>query len=73
MTLTVLWLCRPLPDQSRLLMLLPPLAIMAAFGLPTMKRGAINAIDYFSVMVLTMLAAHSFDPRLIWQDADSHD
>ncbi len=58
--LTVLWLCSPLPDQSRLLMLLPPLAILAAFGLPTMKRGAINAIDYFSVMVLTMLAG------LVW-------
>ncbi len=55
-TLTLLWMCRPIADQSRLLMLLPPLAIMAAFGLPTMKRGAINAIDWFSVMVLTMLA-----------------
>jgi hypothetical protein len=33
---------------------------MAAFGLPTMKRGAINAIDWFSVMVLTLLAA------LVW-------
>jgi hypothetical protein len=30
---------------------------MAAFGLPTMKRGAINAIDWFSVTVLTMVAA----------------
>jgi 4-amino-4-deoxy-L-arabinose transferase-like glycosyltransferase len=57
LTLTVLWLCRPVPDQSRLLLMLPPLAILAAFGLPTMQRGAINAIDYFSVMVLTMLAA----------------
>jgi len=38
-------------------MLLPPLAIMAAFGLLTMKRGAINAIDWFSVMVLTLCAA----------------
>jgi hypothetical protein len=33
--------------------LLPPLAVMAAFGLLTMKRGAINAIDWFSVMALT--------------------
>jgi 4-amino-4-deoxy-L-arabinose transferase-like glycosyltransferase len=31
------------------------MALMAAFGLPTMKRGAINAIDWFSVMVLTLL------------------
>ena len=36
--------------------LLPPLAVMAAFGLLTMKRGAINAIDWFSVMVLTICA-----------------
>ena len=55
--LTLLILCDPAPENGDLLKLLPPLAIMAAFGLPTMKRGAINAIDWFSVMVLTMLAA----------------
>jgi 4-amino-4-deoxy-L-arabinose transferase-like glycosyltransferase len=55
--LTLLIMCDPLPENGDLLKLLPPLAIMAAFGLPTMKRGAINAIDWFSVMVLTMLAA----------------
>jgi len=54
---TVLVLLHPNPEQGQLLMLLPPLAIMAAFGLLTMKRGAINAIDWFSVMVLTFLAA----------------
>ncbi|MES2126896.1 MAG: glycosyltransferase [Pseudomonadota bacterium] len=53
-------LCNPGPENGDLLKLLPPLAIMAAFGLPTMKRGAINAIDWFSVMVLTMIAG------LIW-------
>ena len=55
--LTALILCDPIPENGDLLKLLPPLAIMAAFGLPTMKRGAINAIDWFSVMVLTMLCA----------------
>ena len=55
--LTLLVLCDPAPENGDLLKLLPPLAIMAAFGLPTMKRGAINAIDWFSVMVLTMIAA----------------
>ncbi|CUI09550.1 ArnT family glycosyltransferase [Massilia antarctica] len=55
--LTLLILCDPLPENGDMLKLLPPLAIMAAFGLPTMKRGAINAIDWFSVMVLTMLSA----------------
>ncbi|HEU4775485.1 MAG TPA: glycosyltransferase [Telluria sp.] len=54
--LVLLIICDPVPENGDLLKLLPPLAIMAAFGLPTMKRGAINAIDWFSVMVLTMLA-----------------
>jgi 4-amino-4-deoxy-L-arabinose transferase-like glycosyltransferase len=53
--LTLLVLCDPTLENGDLLKLLPPLALMAAFGLPTMKRGAINAIDWFSVMVLTML------------------
>ncbi len=54
--LSVLIVCDPAPENGDLLKLLPPLAIMAAFGLPTMKRGAINAIDWFSVTVLTMIA-----------------
>ncbi|RZI41610.1 glycosyltransferase [Herbaspirillum sp. HC18] len=45
------------PDEGILLPMLPPLAILAAFGLPTMKRGAINAVDWFSVMTLTTCAA----------------
>jgi 4-amino-4-deoxy-L-arabinose transferase-like glycosyltransferase len=44
-------------EESILLPLLPPLAMLAAFGLPTMKRGAINAVDWFSVMTLTCCAA----------------
>jgi len=44
-------------EPNILLPLLPPLAILAAFGLPTMKRGAINAVDWFSVMTLTASAA----------------
>jgi 4-amino-4-deoxy-L-arabinose transferase-like glycosyltransferase len=58
--LALLVLCDPAPENGDLLKLLPMLAIMAAFGLPTMKRGAINAIDWFSVMVLTMLGG------LVW-------
>lgn len=45
------------PDEGVLLPMLPPLAILAAFGLPTMKRGAINGVDWFSVMTLTTCAA----------------
>ena len=55
--LTLLTLFNPDPEEGQLLPLLPPLAVMAAFGLLTMKRGAINAIDWFSVMVLTLGAA----------------
>ncbi|MDL2357910.1 MAG: glycosyltransferase [Pseudomonadota bacterium] len=58
--LTLLILCDPAPENGDLLKLLPPLAIMAAFGLPAMKRGTINAIDWFSVMVLTMIAAFTW-------------
>ncbi|TFW35787.1 ArnT family glycosyltransferase [Massilia horti] len=58
--LTLLIVSGPQPENGDLLKLLPPLALMAAFGLPTMKRGAINAIDWFSVMVLTTLGA------LVW-------
>lgn len=45
------------PEEGVLLPMLPSLAILAAFGLPTMKRGAINAVDWFSVMTLTTCAA----------------
>jgi 4-amino-4-deoxy-L-arabinose transferase-like glycosyltransferase len=53
----ILALVNPHPEEATLLPLLPPLAILAAFGLPTMKRGAINAVDWFSVMTLTTCAA----------------
>tara|TARA_R110001599_G_scaffold171353_1_gene362120 strand:- start:107304 stop:109046 length:1743 start_codon:yes stop_codon:yes gene_type:complete len=56
-TLLILALLNPSTDESSLLLLLPMLAILAAFGLPTMKRGAINAVDWFSVMTLTTCAA----------------
>jgi 4-amino-4-deoxy-L-arabinose transferase-like glycosyltransferase len=47
----------PHGEESLLLPLLPPLAILGAFGLPTMKRGAINAVDWFAMMTLTTCAA----------------
>ncbi len=54
--LLLLALLNPLAEEAILLPLLPMLAILAAFGLPTMKRGAINAVDWFSVMMLTTCA-----------------
>ncbi len=53
----LLALINPNHVEGILLPLLPPLAILAAFGLPTMKRGAINAVDWFSVMTLSAAAA----------------
>ena len=53
----VLALLNPHTEEALLLPLLPPLAILAAFGLPTMKRGAINAVDWFAVMTLSTCAA----------------
>ena len=39
-----------------LLMLLPGIVMLAAFGLPTLKRGAANAIDWFSLLVYSLTA-----------------
>jgi 4-amino-4-deoxy-L-arabinose transferase-like glycosyltransferase len=54
--LSALALVNHYPEEAILLPLLPPFAILAAFGLPTMKRGAINAVDWFSVMTLSTCA-----------------
>lgn len=54
--LLLLNLSSPGSREADLLPLLPPLAILATFGLPTLKRGAINAIDWFSVMTLSAIA-----------------
>lgn len=67
-TFLVLAIFNPHPEESAFLSFLPPFAILAVLGLPTMKRGAINAIDWFSVMSLTLIGlfiwlawiAHSF-------------
>ncbi|MFM7760130.1 MAG: ArnT family glycosyltransferase [Burkholderiaceae bacterium] len=54
--LSAIALIAPTIRDHGLLALLPPLAILATFGLPTLKRGAINAIDWFSVMTLSSIA-----------------
>jgi 4-amino-4-deoxy-L-arabinose transferase-like glycosyltransferase len=54
--LALITLFSPSARDHALLPLLPPLAILATFGLPTLKRGAINAIDWFSVMTLSAIA-----------------
>jgi 4-amino-4-deoxy-L-arabinose transferase-like glycosyltransferase len=45
------------------ILLLPPLAVLATFALPTLKRGAINAIDWFAVLCFTILSTFVW---LVW-------
>lgn len=45
------------------MLLLPPLAVLATFALPTLKRGAINAIDWFAVLSFTILGTFVW---LVW-------
>lgn len=47
-------------EETILLPILPVFAILAAFGLTTVKRSTINAVDWFSVMIMTGVAG------LIW-------
>ncbi|MGN6650668.1 ArnT family glycosyltransferase [Trinickia sp.] len=56
-------------QSNRLYMLLlPPLATLAAFALPTLKRGAINAIDWFAVLSFTILGIFVW---LVWLAAQT--
>ena len=45
------------------ILLLPALATLAAFALPTLKRGAINAFDWFAVLSFTILGLFVW---LVW-------
>lgn len=44
-------------NERLLLPILPPLAVLAAFGLPTMRRQITSAVDWFSMMALTIGAS----------------
>lgn len=45
----------PHADEAELLPLVPPMAMLAAVGLPTLKRGIVSLIDWFAVMTYTLL------------------
>lgn len=45
----------PRGGESVLLPLVPPLALLAAFGLPTIRRGLTSVIDWFAVMTFTLI------------------
>jgi 4-amino-4-deoxy-L-arabinose transferase-like glycosyltransferase len=44
------------PRTANLLPLIPPLALIAAAGIPTLRRGAANAFDWFAVMTFLVFA-----------------
>ncbi|MEI7613385.1 MAG: glycosyltransferase family 39 protein [Betaproteobacteria bacterium] len=54
--LLILGFCTPVHSSSALL-LLPPLVLLAVPGVATLRRGAANAFDWFSMVVFTFLAA----------------
>jgi hypothetical protein len=42
--------------DAQMLLLMPGLVALAAFGVPTLRRGAENAIDWFSVALFSLVA-----------------
>ncbi|MEP6740493.1 MAG: hypothetical protein ABJA61_08950 [Caldimonas sp.] len=52
----VVWVAMAGSDRA-LMLALPPLAVLAAFALPTLQRSAAAAIDWFSVFFFTIAAA----------------
>jgi 4-amino-4-deoxy-L-arabinose transferase-like glycosyltransferase len=49
--------------NSLFMLLMPALAVLASFALPTLKRGAINAFDWFAVLSFTVLGTFVW---LVW-------
>jgi 4-amino-4-deoxy-L-arabinose transferase-like glycosyltransferase len=55
-SLLVVWLAMDGSDRA-LMLVLPALAVLAAFALPTLNRSAAAAVDWFSVFFFTIAAA----------------
>jgi len=55
-TLLAVWVAMAGSDRA-LMLALPPLAVLASFALPTLKRSAAAAIDWFSVFFFTIAVA----------------
>ena len=55
-TLLAVWIAMAGSDRA-LMLVLPALAVLAAFALPTLQRGAAAAIDWFSVFFFSIAAA----------------
>ena len=55
MTLLVAAMLSPIGTEAALLPIVPPLAMLAALGLPTIRRGLTSLIDWFAVMTFTLI------------------
>ncbi|SFB71097.1 4-amino-4-deoxy-L-arabinose transferase [Cupriavidus sp. OV038] len=53
-TLLLLLVLQRSPGDVQFILLLPPMAVLAAFALPTLARGVINAIDWFALLFFTI-------------------
>ena len=51
--LPLAWIA-PRPDEAALLPLAPAFAMLAAVGLPTLKRAVVSLVDWFSVMTFSL-------------------
>jgi paraquat-inducible protein A len=49
------------------------LVALVNFGTLARVEADLGAMAFASVVILTMLAAITFDPRLIWDNTESHD
>ena len=52
--MVILLLLMRQPGDVQFILLLPPMAVLATFGLPTLTRGVINAIDWFALLFFTI-------------------
>lgn len=53
-------LLAPAGEEANLMPLAPPLAMLAAVGLPTLRRTVVSLIDWFSVMTFTVFGVVSW-------------
>ena len=54
-TCLIVAMLAPAGTEAGLLPIVPPLALLAAFGLPTIRRGISSLIDWFAVMTFSLI------------------
>ncbi len=65
-TLLVPALLSPRAGESLLLPMIPPMAMLAAVGLPTIKRAAVSLVDWFSVTTFTLMGLAIWAYWIAW-------